>query len=210
MKNKEVVYRIGNANKYSSGLISESFWFIEFKKIVKLRYKNYSWKYIRELCLNENLLRISNEYRIKRVYGYLKKRVENIDYGLINIFMNSDLGTQKLINLISIAKKNRLFFEFLYEVYRENQILGIEELTNSDINIFYKNKQNQEGNMSKWTDVTLKSLRSTYMNFLTEAGLLVLNDKKRKITPPILDITLENYLKNKGEVQIVKAITGVS
>ena len=38
--------------KYSSGLVSESFWFIEFKKIIKLRNEGKSWDDIRDLCLN--------------------------------------------------------------------------------------------------------------------------------------------------------------
>ena len=194
--------------KYSSGLVSESFWFIEFKKIIKLRNDGKSWDDIRDLCLNDNLLGISKEYRARRIYGYLKNRVDVIDEGLINIFINADLTTQKIINIIAIAKKNRLFFEFLYEVYREKVILGAIELTDSDINIFFKNKQEQDEDISKWTDVTLKRLRSTYMNFLTDAGFLTVIDKQRSITPPILEISLENYLKDNGEKQMLKAIRG--
>ena len=124
--------------------------------------------------------------------------------------MHTDLQTQKIINILATAKKNRLFFEFLYEVYREKVKLGALELTTSDINIFFKNKQEQDENMSKWTDVTLRRLRSTYMNFLVDAGVLTVGDKQKKITPPILDITLENFLKDTGEMQLIKAITGVS
>ena len=196
--------------KYSSGLVAESFWFIEFKILIKLRYEGKSWDDIKALCLNENLLGISKEYRAKRIFGYLKNRIEVIEDGYLEIFMNSDLQTQKIINILASAKKNRLFFEFLYEVYREKVKLGALELTASDINIFFKNKQEQDEIMSKWTDVTLRRLRSTYMNFLVDAGLLTVSDKQRKITPPILDITLENFLKDTGEMQLIKAITGVS
>lgn len=195
--------------KYSSGLVSESFWFIEFKKIIKLRYDGESWDEIGDLCLNDNLLGISKEYRAKRVYGYLKSRVDVLDEGIINIFMNTDLSTQKLINIIGIAKKNRLFYEFLYEVYREKVLLGAIELKDSDINIFFKNKQNQNDDINKWTDVTLKRLCSTYMNFLTDAGLLTVAEKQRRITPPILDISLENYLIDNDEGHILKAIRGI-
>lgn len=195
--------------KYSSGLVSESFWFIEFKKILKLRNEGESWDNIRDLCLNDNLLGISKEYRAKRIYGYLKSRVDVLDQGIINIFMNADLATQKIINIIAIAKKNRLFYEFLYEVYRERVLLGAIELTDSDINIFFKNKQDQDEDISKWADVTLRRLRSTYMNFLTDAGLLTVIEKQRRITPPILDVLLENYLKDNGENQILKAIGGI-
>ena len=194
--------------KYSSGLVSESFWFIEFKKIIKLRNESKSWDDIKNLCLNNNLLGISKEYRARRIYGYLKNRVDVLDEGLMNIFINADLATQKIINIIAIAKKNRLFFEFLYEVYREKVILGAVELTDSDISIFFKNKQEQDEDISKWTDVTLKRLSSTYMNFLTDAGFLVVIDKQKRIAPPILDISLENYLKDNGEKQMLKAIRG--
>ena len=196
--------------KYSSGLVSESFWFIEFRKIIKLKHEGKSWDEIKDLCLTDNLLGISKEYRAKRNYGYLKNRIDALDTGLIEVFIHADLNTQKIINLIAIAKKNRLFFEFLYEVYREKVQMGAPELTESDINIFYKNKQSQDDDVSTWTDVTLRRLRSTYMNFLTDAGLLTVSGKEKRITPPILDITLENYLKDNGDNQMIKAITGVS
>ena len=189
--------------KYSSGLVSESFWFIEFRKIIKLKHEGKTWDEIKDLCLTDNLLGISKEYRAKRNYGYLKNRIDALDAGLIEVFIHADLNTQKIINLIAIAKKNRLFFEFLYEVYREKVQMGAPELTESDINIFYKNKQSQDDDVSMWTDVTLRRLRSTYMNFLTDAGLLTVSGKEKKITPPILDITLENYLKDNGDNQMV-------
>jgi len=196
--------------KYSSGLVSESFWFTEFKKIIKLRVDGITWDEIKRLCVEENLLGISKEYRAKRNYGYLKNRVEALDDGLMSIFMDTDLNTQKIINIIAIAKKNRLFFEFLYEVYQEKVQLGTLEFTESDISIFFKNKQAQDEDINNWTDVTLKRLRSTYMNFLTDAGLLTVIEKKKSITPPILDVTLENYLQTSGESRLIKAITGVN
>jgi hypothetical protein len=196
--------------KYSSGLVAEAFWFVEFKKIIKLRHEGKAWDEIKDLCINENLLGISKEYRALRNYGYLKSRVDVLDEGLIEIFLNADLNNQKIINLISIAKKNRLFFEFLYEVYREKVQLGVPELTAGDINIFFKNKRNQNEDISKWTDVTLKRLRGAYMNFLKDSGLLTVSGKTKKITPPILDAALVNNLKDNGDGNIVKALTGVN
>lgn len=73
--------------KYSSGLVAESFWFIEFKSLIKLRYEGKSWDDIKALCLNENLLGISKEYRAKRIFGYLKNRIEAIEDGYLEIFI---------------------------------------------------------------------------------------------------------------------------
>lgn len=46
------------------------------------------------------------------------------------------------------------------------------------------------------------------MNFLTDAGMVRLHNKKRLITLPILDIVLENYLVAHNEMTLLKALTG--
>ncbi|MPN44490.1 hypothetical protein SDC9_192055 [bioreactor metagenome] len=128
----------------------------------------------------------------------------------MKIFLDGDLSTQKIIILIAVAKQNSLFYEFLYQVYREKVIIGVCELNDIDINIFFKNKQDQSEDVASWTDTTLKRLRSTYMNFMVDAGLLTINGKKKELTPPVMDITLEHYFKYNGEIQLIKAITGVN
>ena len=196
--------------KYSSGLVAESFWFTEVKAIIKLLNQGKSWDDIRTMCLEENLLGISKEYRAKRIYGYLKNRIQTLDEGLMEIFLTSDLSTQKLINIIAVSKQNKLFFEFLYEVYREKIQMGIKEFEDSDVTIFFKNKQNQNEEIAHWTDVTLKRLKSTYINFMTDAGLISIEGKEKKVTAPIMDITLERYLLSQSDSKYVNAITGVN
>ena len=195
--------------QYSSGLVSESFWFVECKKVIQLRDNGMSWDEIKTMCIEDNLLGISKEYRAKRIFGYIKNRLNTLDDKMIKLFMDSDLSTQKIMILIAIAKQNTLFFEFLFESYRESVILGTEELTNSQVNIFFKNKQDQYEDVSNWTDVTLKRLGSAYMNFMVDAGLLTVINKRKQITPRILDIALERYLKDNGDIHMIKAVTGV-
>ena len=55
---------------YSAGLMSQSFWFIEFKKVVKLVSDGKSQNDIKAACVEENLLGAVNPYRAKRVAGY--------------------------------------------------------------------------------------------------------------------------------------------
>ena len=65
-----------------------------------------------------------------------------------------------------------LFFDFVYEVVREKMILGSDELTDADIRIFYKNKQEQSEKVASLQDYTLRRLGSCYKTQLYEAGLL--------------------------------------
>lgn len=194
--------------KYSAGLMSQSFWFIEFKKIVTLINDGKSFDEVKALCLEDNLLGISKSYRAKRIYGYIINRVKTLDPTLMKLFCDSDLTTQKLINLITILRTDRLFFEFVYEVYREKVILGIPYLEDSDLGIFFKNKEAQSDEVAAWKDTTVKHLKSNYLKYLTDANLLGECAKKHSIMPPILDVTLERYLQLKNETAVLKAITG--
>ena len=195
--------------KYSSGLVSEAFWFIEFKKMVIMRHQGCTWDEIRELYVEQNMLAMPRKQRAMRIYGYLKGRVETLDAEISEIFINSDLQTQKTVNIISIALKNRLFYEFLYEVYREKIQTGASEITSSDIDSFLRKKQEQDKTVGAWTEHTFKRLKGAYFTLLTESGLLKTQGNKKMINPPVLDESLESYLIKSGSKQLLKALTGV-
>lgn len=196
--------------KYSAGLVSQSFWFVEMKKVIKLKSEGMSERDIKTLCLYENLFGAINENRAKRMYGYIWNRVKRLDDELLELFEKSDVATQKLINLIAILYGDRLFFEFLFEVYREKVILGAEEISDFDVKVFFKNKEVQSDDVSKWIDRTKKRLGSVYFNYMADANLITVVDRKKVVTPPVLDVDLENYLKKSGNYRIVKALKGVS
>lgn len=195
---------------YSAGLMSQSFWFLEFKKAVRLRQEGLSYDEIKKKCVEENLFGAAKEYRALRMAGYIITRLKSMDDSFIELFLSSDLATQKLINLITILRTDRLYFEFVYEVYREKVILGVECMEDMDVNVFFTKKESQSEVIAAWKDSTKRHLRSCYLNFMTDANLLTVIDKKKTITPPILDIALERYLKAMDEDAIVRALTGVN
>lgn len=195
---------------YSAGLMSQSFWFIEFKKAVRLRQEGLDYKDIKKKCIEENLFGASTENRIVRMAGYIITRLKAMDDTMVELFCSSDLATQKLINLITILRTDKLFFEFVYEVYREKVILGTSCLEDVDVNIFFTQKETQSEAIMGWKESTKRHLRSCYLSFMAEANLLTVIEKKKMITPPILDIALERYLKSVNEEAMIKALTGVN
>ena len=196
--------------KYSAGLMSQSFWFLEFKKAVKLSQEGMAYDDIKKKCVEENLFGAAKEYRALRMAGYIITRVKTMDDTLVDLFCTSDLATQKLINLVTILRTDRLFFEFVYENYREKVILGVEVMEESDVNVFFTRKEAQSELIAGWKDSTKRHLRSCYLNFMTDANLLTVIDKKKMITPPILDIALERHLQSVGEEVLIKALAGVN
>ena len=66
-------------DKYSAGLVSQSFWFVEFKKVVKLLESGKTETEIKDMCIAKNLFGAAKEYRARRIYGYIWNRIKQLD-----------------------------------------------------------------------------------------------------------------------------------
>lgn len=196
--------------KYNAGLMSQSFWFIEFKKIVELYYNGVDFDEIKRQCIDENLFGAINPNRERRMCGYLLTRLRSMDDKLVSLFVRADIATQKLINLITIMNTNRFFFEFVYEVYRNKLIVGESSIDLKDGNIFITQKESQNEDLASWSESTKKKLRSLFLNILTEADMVKwVDDKKQKrcVNRVFVNMELENYLKSNNR-SIYNAIAG--
>ena len=169
-----------------------------------------SFDEIKKKCVEENLFGAAKEYRALRMAGYIVNRLKVMDDTMVDLFLTSDLATQKLINLITILKQDLLFFEFIYEVYREKVILGSETLDDMDVKSFFTKKEAQSVLILGWKESTKNHLRSSYTGFMADANLLSVVDREKRITPPVLDIALERYLIATGDDTMVRALTGVN
>lgn len=210
MQNKQKTERLTPPEAYSAGLVSQSFWFTEFKKTARLRKGGLTYDEIKSRCVEENLFGAAKEYRAARMSGYLIARLKAMDDELLALFCEADMTTQKLINLICVLSTDRLFFEFIYETYREKVQLGAPYMDDGDINTFFSRKEMQNELIADWKDATKKRLKSAYLNFMTEANLLTAEGGQRRMTPPILDSALEQYLKAAHAEAFIRALTGVN
>lgn len=195
--------------EYSAGGVKHSFWFMEFRKVVLLLSNGMSIEEIKDLNKNENLFAAPTVMRANQIFNTVSARVKMLDDSFFQLFVDSDVATQKLFNLVAVMAYDTLFSEFVYEVFREKMIIGSNELADSDIRVFFKNKQLQDKKVATWTDATLKRLVGYYKTLLFEAGLTDKGKDTRKILKPILDPVMQNWLLDNDMEYMLKALTGV-
>lgn len=200
-----------NRKAYSAGAVKFSFWFLEFRKVVQLLAQGKDYKEIKRLSEEENIFGAATPARAKMIYSTTTARAKALDQSFIPLFMDSDVATQKLFALVAVLAHDTLFFDFVYEVIREKLIIGSNEIADSDIRVFFKNKQEQDDKVAGWQDYTLHRLGACYKTQLFEAGIL--DDNKftdtRKILKPILDPVLKHWLEDFGYEAMAKAFEGV-
>ena len=136
---------------YSAGAVKMSFWFMEFRKVVGLMAEGKTLKEIKEINKKENIFGAPTILRSEQIFNTVSGRVKMLDKSFISVFQDSDVTTQKLFALIEALSYDTLFFDFVYEVIREKLIIGSNTFTESDIRIFFKDKQLQSEKVARWT-----------------------------------------------------------
>lgn len=121
--------------EYSAGSVCRLFWYIETNEIVKLM-KNNDIDSVKEMVISENLYQQKSEERLKRGFNSIKERMLILPESIRNMFSDADINTSKIVVLIGIMATDRLFFEFMYEVFREKIRMEDDILKDSDLNNF--------------------------------------------------------------------------
>jgi hypothetical protein len=191
---------------YSAGMASRPFWYIESKKTAKYMQDGLNKEEIRKIVIEENIYQAPSEDRVERIFNTIFRRLSSLDAIFLERITSVDVATSKILVLFSIMKTDRLFFEFMFEVYREKLILGDYTVKERDINVFFENKKRQSDSVSKWTEYTVQKLKACYTRMLFESGLTPDNSADRKIAPINIDYKLIKELKDKDMSAFLQCI----
>ena len=193
---------------YSAGIMSHSFWYLETKNTAEYMAEDISKKELMELSLNENICQVDSERRARELVNVCYRRLKGFDNELLSYLSSCDQNSGKLLVLISVLTDDKLFFEFMHEVFREHILLGNFTLKNSDLDIFFMNKMNQSEVIENWTETTLRKVKANYKKYLIEAGLLQKENDDYKIILPFIDYRLKELITQNNLTTYLNAITG--
>ena len=168
-----------------------------------------TWEEIKQLNENENIFGTPTKLRATQIFNTVSARVKSLDDSFYPIFDACDLASQKLFALVATMTYDVLFGDLVYELVREKMIIGSNELADSDLRIFFKDKQQQNDKVAKWTEATIKKLMVTYKSMLFEAGVTNKAKDIRQIYKPLPDPAMEGWMKEQGMTYQLKAIMGV-
>jgi hypothetical protein len=194
--------------EYSAGMASCLFWFNETRKTAELLMAGKSRDEIKELALKENIYQARSEDRKRRIFGVAMKRLDSLPRDVIAAIAGWDADAAKLLVLISIMKTDLLFFEFMYEVFRQAVMLGEKELSSRAIDAFFDEKRAQSQEVAGWSQVAIEKLKQTYAKILAEAGLLSISKNKKEIITPPIDHRLRELADKNGLKPYLDVITG--
>ena len=194
--------------EYSAGIVSKGFWFLEFKKYLEFLKNGNNANDIRKIQDEKNIFSAPSKDYGKRIISEINKRIKVLPKEIKELFFESDTGTQKVINLLSIMGTDKLFFEYVYNSYRNELLLGTKKYNPGIVMKFLKEKAEQNEEVAKFSEKTLKRMQGTYGNYLKEAGLLEEKNKEILYGKVYLDYELEKLLMENNMEVYIKTLKG--
>lgn len=140
--------------EYKSTIKSRPYLYKETKKAAILLNSGLNINELKVKAVEENIFQVESETRMKELASIIITRLNGIDAYLIDKIENSNIETSKIIVLYAIIKNDRLFFEFLNEVYKEKLLLRDLFIRDKDFNTFFQSKRQQSEKVDSWTEYT--------------------------------------------------------
>ena len=132
-----------------------------------------------------------------------------MDEFLLNEFYNGDVTTSKFILVYAIAKTDTLFFDFLFERYRD-ALMNPERnyLSIDDFDEFFESKKQSDLIVAKWGKFTLQCLTKGYRNILVDSGFGRRERKTIVVEPVMIHPAVEEHIELIGDKDYLKAMLG--
>lgn len=190
--------------KYSASLTGEPFLHYELVQIAKLKFKGLSDTEIAQKISAENIFKYKTNKRVSRRIAAVLRRLSCLDHTLIKLLIDGRYETSRIVTFYSILKTNKLVHDFLSEVVKENYILH-KTLSFTTFDIFLQSKEEQNPEISSWSESTKKKVRQVVFRILAEAGFIK-SSKGMSIVKPLISPELVAHLSSRGDIEILKAL----
>ena len=197
-----------NRKIYSSAIKKTPFKYPITKKIAKLMLDGLDRNELYEKCFNENYIEIESEQRRREITNVIYDRLCVFDSFLLSEFYNGDVATSKFLLVYAIAKTDPLFFDFLFEKYREALMSERNYLSIDDFDNFFEAKKQTDVIVAKWGSFTLQCLTKGYRNILVDSGMGHRERKNIVVNKLMIHPVVEEHLDLIGDHDYVKAILG--
>ncbi len=193
--------------EYNASATKYLFWFVETRETARL-LNAHTMDEVKDIVIEDNLYQQKSADRLKNEFGCIRSRLEALPEDLRKMMVTSDINTAKIIAFIGCLASDKLLFDLMYEVFRDKLFLGGTEITDADLNIFFKDKQDQNEKVAAITDTSIKKLKQVYSKYMFEAGLLTGKASDKKIVKPYIDPDLRFALQKNAMEKYLAALTG--
>jgi len=168
-------------------------------KVAEIYYHKKNWQATKEIILKENILQRKKEGTIVRELQEIRHRLSALTERQLELLLNSNGETQKLILFLGVCKYYKYIQEFTVEVLRQKLILFDNQIYDSDYEKFFSQKSSSSNKLISISETTREKIKRVLFTILWQAGII--NSVKSKIIqqPFLTSNLIEAVVQDKPE-----------
>lgn len=197
-----------NKKPYSSAIKKTPFKYTIAKKVAKLILDGFDRNEVFDKCFNDNYIEIDSIQRRKEITNVVYERLIQLDKYLLRQFYDGDVITSKFILVYAIAKSDSLFFDFLFEVYRDALLSEKKYISIDDFETFFESKKESDAIVSTWGHFTIDQLAKGYRNILVESGLGYRVKRNIAVEKAMIHPDVEEHIRLINDKEYLQALLG--
>jgi hypothetical protein len=120
---------------------------------------------------------------ISRQFDEIKKRLQIVDYSVIEKIASANNETAKILIYYSIIKTYKIFYDFILEVVRPKVLVFDYKLLDLDFDKFLRYKSEMVPGIDKLSSSTKAKIKQVFFRILHEVGII--DSTRTKIVTPI-------------------------
>jgi len=193
-------------SKYNGTLTGKKFLFHEMRVVARLKADGIDDDCILNKVYSENLFQYPTEREIKRLCKGCLDRINaiNCNPDLIAILAGGSVGDAKQVAFYAMMKDSYLLTDFMLTVIAEKYRQQDFSLSMRDLNMFFSRLQEQNDDVAKWTESTIKKIRQVIIKCLMEVEYIT-SIKEGNLLRVVLNPPILKYIKENGDSWLLPA-----
>ena len=206
--------------KYTFSFTAASALVKETMVIAELYLKHNDWSKVEMDVIQNNVLQKNKTNTIRRELFEIKKRLSNLNQNELNLLVNGDMNTTKMMIYLSIVKTYSFIYEFVNEVLNNKFIQFERYLSDADYAKFIDSKTNTHPELEVISEKTVAKVKQVTFKILEQIGIID-SLKTKMIIKPYLEnscvetivndnpMMLSAFLYSDGEIKNIKNLIKV-
>lgn len=158
-------------------------------KVAEIFNEVKDWEKTKETILKQNTLQRKKEGTVIRELQELRHRISSLTSKQLELLLNSDIETQRLIMFLGVCKYYQYIKEFTIEVLRNKILLFDNQIYESDYEKFFAQKSSLSAKLSSISKTTNEKIKRVLFTILWQAGIIN-NVKEKIIQQPFMTVRL--------------------
>ncbi|MEG2146679.1 MAG: DUF1819 family protein [Lachnospiraceae bacterium] len=188
-----------SASPYNAAITREQFLFYEMRTTAKLLTEGLMTEEVAERIVSDNLFQYPTEKSVRKIALACLRRLDALgDETLVRAIATQPSDVSKQICLYAMMKQYRLVWDFMISVIGEKYRLRDYTFGKIDLNVFFMRLQEQDDNVTTWSDSTITKLKQVLVKTLVDNEYID-STKSEQLNPVLLSSILENAIRSNND-----------